>query len=258
MSEDPWKKPSDYLATVVSEGHSGMVRADITPGPWSAVCSMVDPDSDYWIAHRMRVAGLRHGSLLVAREDPLLWRRYENWCQILEAEEAFLVPPEHVPEVADWLQNHPGCQAELIAMDVAVMIRNADAIEQTYYVLCRNTDAYAVVADAWKDAPMKVAFPLLHGRGPLSRKPIGGSFRNPLVLAKGYKPASMTDLELARIAYNTDYPGYLPGKTTPAVQFDTEVSVDEFAVVDYVPNGSGDRWLQAWVWLPGPNEDDDD
>ncbi len=89
---------------------------------------------------------------------------------------------------------------------------------------------------------------------PFGRKtPVGGSFRNPMVTTRRYKPASLADVELARIAYNCDYPKYLAGQTKPAVEFDTEVSVDELSVVDYVGDDSGARWLQAWVWLPVRN-----
>jgi hypothetical protein len=239
MSDDRWKT-TDYHATITPRGSSGMMQAHIELRPHSAFSILANADYDYWIAHRMRALGLVGGSLLVSRENPLEWRRHTSWCQILEAAEVFQVHDDYLEEMVDWLTTHPICQAKLNAMGVAVLINNADALMQRHYVLCSNTDAYAMVADAWKDAAAKVTFPLLHGGRSLSRVPFGGTFRNPLVTLKQYDPASQADLELARTAYIFDYPKYIAGQTK-RVDFDTEVSVDEMSVVDYCSDGSGAR-----------------
>ena len=140
-----------------------------------------------------------------------------------------------------------------------MLIGDASVVETTHYVTCDDTDSFARFADQWKDT-LGIAFPRLHGGHILTREPVGGSFRNPAVIGKRLAPASLADVELARICYNRDYPEYLIGQTEPAVNFDGEVSVDEMAGVDYASDGSGGRWLQAWAWLPGPDEvsDEDD
>jgi hypothetical protein len=215
-SRDPRKMPTDYHVQLEPAANAWMTAAILPHGPtWR-----LSPEAGLReIADYMRSLGLPDGSVSITQDDPPTWRRFDSFMQIIEADESFSVKGGYLPEVSQWLQDHPDCDAEIRTMASHLLTANPDSPRSVDYLHFGTSDDLAQFADHWRSFPTKVRFPAN------LRCQMGRSYRNPLI-ARGYKPATMADIETARIAYNLDYPRY------PQYEGNTEVSIDEFAVDD--------------------------
>ena len=82
-----------------------------------------------------------------------------------------------------------------------LLIANADAPLSVDYLHFETSDDLAQFADHWRSFPTKLRLPAN------PRRQMERIYRIPLIV-RGYQPATMADIEMARIAYNRDYPRY--------------------------------------------------
>jgi hypothetical protein len=197
-SGDPMRMPTDYNVQLEPAANGWMTATILPHGATSRLSHEADLRE---IADHMRSLGLPDGSVFISQDDPLTWRRFDSFMQIIEADESFSVEEGHRAEISQWLQDHPDCNAEIRTMTGHLLIANADGPVSVDYLHFETSDDLAQFADHWRTFPTKVRFPAN------LRRQMERSYRNPLI-ARGYQPATMADIEMARIAYNPDNPHY--------------------------------------------------